>query len=116
MGLFEWGEKRFARGIARAMISSYKLIKSNQPTLSERELIKATLSTRAGEPAQELLKDMNDLNFWEGVVQKSFMEVVFVLIRMEYGECMNGALDVEDSKTVTLFRNVLEEEIGKADL
>jgi len=84
MNLFEWGEKRFARGIARAMIRSYKLIKSNQPTLSERELIKATLSTRAGEPAQELLNDMNDLNFWEGVVGKSFVEVCFLLIRMEY--------------------------------
>ena len=27
MGLFEWGEKRFARGIAKAMIRSYKLYK-----------------------------------------------------------------------------------------
>ena len=56
MGLFEWGERRFARGISRAMIKSYKLLKTNRPDLSEKELIKLTLSTRPGDPAYEISK------------------------------------------------------------
>ncbi len=116
MGLFEWGEKRFARGISRSMIRTYKLLKVNQPNLNEKELIKVTLSTRFGTPAQEISKNIDDLNFWEGVVGKSFVEVCFLLIRMEYVEYMNGTLDVEDRKTIALFRNVLDEEIRKADL
>lgn len=43
MNLFEWGEKRFARGIAKAMIRSYKLHKRSDSGLSEFELIKIAL-------------------------------------------------------------------------
>jgi hypothetical protein len=116
MGLFEWGEKRFARGIARAMIRGYKLFKADQSNLSEWELIKLTLSTRPGKPAQQILKDMNDSNFWERVVGKNFVEVIYILIRVEYIESMKGTLETESEKTNAVFKKVLKEEIKKVGL
>ena len=58
MGIFEWGEKRFARGISKAMIRSYKILKENNPSIDEFDLIKLVLSTRPGKPAEHLLKDI----------------------------------------------------------
>ncbi|MFA6405280.1 MAG: hypothetical protein WCW46_00845 [Candidatus Paceibacterota bacterium] len=97
MGLFEWGEKRFARGIAKAMIRSYKLYKKTYPNLSEFELIKNTLSDRPGDPAKKLLNDIEDENFYQDI-GGNFFEITYVLIRLEYIEYMHGTLDEEDKK------------------
>ena len=116
MGLFQWGEKRFARGIAKAMIRSYKLYKKFDPNLSELELIKNTLSDRPGEPAKNLLTEIEDNDFWENVAGSSFLEVVYLLVRLEYVEYMNGTLEKENEKTNLVFRNVILEEFKKENL
>lgn len=103
MGLFQWGEKRFARGIAKAMIRSYKSFKVACPNLSEVELIKKTLSTRPGLPAETLLKDVDDDNFWKNVAGSSFVEVISLLVRLEYVEYMKGNLNIEDQETKNTF-------------
>ena len=112
MGLFEWGEKRFARGIAKAMIRSYKLYKGADPTLGELELIKQTLSDRPGESAKKLLADIGDDDIWKNI-GGSLTEIIYVLVRMEYIEYMNGNLEKEDQKTNAVFRNTILEEIAK---
>jgi len=112
MGLFEWGEKRFARGIAKAMIRSYKLYKGANPTLGELELIKRALSDRPGEPAKKLLADIGDDNIWKSI-GGNLTEIIYVLVRLEYVEYMNGTLDSEDQKTNTVFRNTILEEMAK---
>ncbi len=116
MGLFEWGERRFARGIAQSMIRSYKLLKAGHSDLSERELIKIMLSTRPGSPAQKIFKDIDDTNFWEQVVVESFAEIVYILIRLEYIEYMRGSLETESEETNAVFRKVLDEEIVKGGI
>lgn len=116
MGLFEWGEKRFARGITKAMIHSYLLLKANYPNLNERELVREVLSTRPGNPAKEILKDMDDSNFWQGIAGESFIEVIYILVRMEYVEYMKGTLDTESVKTNAVFKEVIQEEMKKVGL
>ncbi|MFH0791829.1 MAG: hypothetical protein V1905_01285 [bacterium] len=113
MGFFEWGEKRFARGIAKAMLRSYKLFKNAYPDLSENELIKKTLSTRPGIPAKTLFKDMDDDNFWKNVAKGGFVEIVNILVQLEYIEYMRGNFDFGDQKTFNIFRGVIMEEIDK---
>ncbi|MEK9177683.1 MAG: hypothetical protein AAB777_01020 [Patescibacteria group bacterium] len=110
MGLFELGEKRFARGIAKAMIRSYKLYKGVDPTLSELELIRRTLSDRPGEPAKKLLADIGDDDIWKSI-GGNLTEIIYVLVRMEYLEYMNGILENENQKTNAVFRNTILEEI-----
>lgn len=112
MALFEWGEKRFTRGIAKAMIRSYKLYKDAYPTLSELELIKRTLSDRPGEPAQKLLADIGDDDIWKSI-GGNLTEIIYVLVRLEYVEYMNGTLDNEDQKTNIIFRNTILEEMAR---
>jgi len=116
MGLFEWGEKRFARGITKAMIRSYKLHKQYDSSLSDFELIKRTLADRLGEPAKTLLADMDDDNFWNNVAGKSFIEIIYLLVRMEYVEYMKGTLDSEDPKTNIVFKNTILDEIKHLDI
>jgi hypothetical protein len=98
------------------MIRSYKLFKADQPSLTERELVKLTLSSRPGRPAQEILKDVDDPIFWEGVARGSLVGVVYILIRVEYMEHMRGTLETENRKTNAAFKEVLEEEFQKAGL
>jgi hypothetical protein len=116
MGLFEWGEKRFARGIAKAMIRSYKAFKKSEPNLSEIELIKLTLSTRPGEPAKQLFNDMDDPSFWRDVAGGSFAGITNLLIRLEYIERMRGTLNSETQATNLVFKNIVIEEMQKAAL
>lgn len=116
MGFFEWGEKRFARGIAKAMLQSYKAFKSAYPHLSEIELIKKTLSTRPGIPAKTLFKDIDDDNFWKNVAVCSFVEIINILVRLEYIEEMKGDIDIagrEAKNTFNVFRNIIAEEVDK---
>ena len=113
MGLFEWGEKRFARGIARAMIRSYKLYKENDPNLNELGLIRQTLSDRPGEPAKNLLAEIEDNDFWENVAGGTFFGVIYLLVRLEYVEYMNGTIDNEDIKTNSIFKSIILEELEK---
>jgi len=113
MGLFEWGEKRFARGIAKAMIRSYKLYKQNDPNLNELGLIRQTLSDRPGEPAKKLLEEIEDGDFWKNVVGGTFFGVIYLLVRIEYVERMHGTLDNEDQKTNSIFKNTILEELEK---
>jgi len=110
MGLFEWGEKRFARGIARAMIRSYTLHKKANLNLSEFELIKKTLTDRPGKPAKKLLIDIENESFYKST-GGSLVEIIYVLVRIEYVEYMNGTLDEEDKKTNSIFKEVILEEI-----
>jgi hypothetical protein len=114
MGLFEWGDKSFAKGIARAMIRGYKLFKADDPSLSERELIKLVLTTRPGRPASELFISMDDLNFWQGVAGGSFKQVVYILIRMEYVDSRH--LESESEFPIAIFNEVLIEEFSRAGL
>ena len=116
MGLFEWGEKRFARGIARAMIRSYILYKENDPNLNELGLIRQTLSDRPGEPAKNLLAEIEDNNFWENIASGTFFGVIYLLVRLEYVEYMNGTLENENSKTNDIFRSIILEELEKRKL
>src|SRR3989344_1250215 len=112
MGLFEWGEKRFARGITKAMIRSYNLYKKSYPDLNEFELVKKTLSDRPGEPAKKLLTDIEDKNFFESM-GGSLTEIIYILIRLEYVEYMNGTLENEDQNTNIIFKSIISEEIEK---
>lgn len=116
MGLFEWGEKRFARGIAKAMIRSYKLYKKNDPNLNELGLIRQTLSDRPGKPAKELLAEIENGNFWKNVVGGTFFGVIYLLVRLEYVERMHGTLDNEDPKTNDVFKSIILEELEKSAL
>lgn len=116
MGLFEWGEKRFARGIARAMIRSYKLYKENDSTLNEIGLIRQTLSDRPGEPAKKLLTDIEDVDFWKNVAGGTFFGVIYLLVRLEYVEYMNGTIDNEDLKTNSVFKSIILKELEKENL
>ncbi len=116
MGLFEWGEKRFARGITKAMTNSYLALKANNLNLSERELIKMVLSTRSGIPANELFQSLGDDHFWNDVANRDFIEVVYLLIRMEYIEYMGDSLEDEDPITNSAFKEVLINEMQKTDL
>ena len=107
---FEWNEKRFARGITKAMFRSYKSFKYAFPNLDEREIIKKTLSTRPGIPAEELYTSMNDNSFWEKTVLKSLTEVIYLLVCMEYAEYMKGDIDVYDNitkKTFDVFKKTI---------
>ena len=72
MGLFQWGEKRFARGIAKAMIRSFLLYKTNDPNLNELGLVRQALSDRPGNAAKELLKELDDNEFWVNTAGSSF--------------------------------------------
>ena len=116
MGLFEWGEKRFARGIAKAMIRSYKLYKKNDPNLNELGLIRQTLSDRPGEPAKKLLTEIEDTNFWKNVAGETFFGVIYLLVRLEYVESMHGTLDNENPKTNSVFKNTILEELEKEEI
>ncbi|MCX6722033.1 MAG: hypothetical protein NTY04_02500 [Candidatus Staskawiczbacteria bacterium] len=114
MGFFEWGEKRFARGIAKAMLRSYKSFKYAYPNLSEVELIKKTLSTRPGIPAKTLLKDMDDDNFWKNVAGESFVEVINILVKHEYYEYMKFNIDYQEiNNTFDIFKSTIIEEANK---
>lgn len=116
MGLFEWGEKRFARGITRAMVHGYKLLKADNPKLNERDLIKLVLSTRPGVPAKELLKEMEDPNFWTMIARESLAGVIYILIRVEYLERMHGTLDKESEQTNAIFKLTMHDELQKAGI
>jgi hypothetical protein len=112
MGLFEWGEKRFARGIAKAMIRSYNLHKEFDPNLSELGLVKKTLLDRQGEPAKKLLADLEDENFWKSTVGDLF-GAIYLLVRLEYAEYMKGSLESEDVKTITVFKDTILKELSR---
>ena len=94
------------------MIRGYKLHKGADPTLGELELIKRTLSNRPGEPAKKLLVDIGDDHIWKSI-GGNLTEIIYVLIRLEYVEYMNGTLDDEDQKTNAVFRNTILEEMAK---
>ena len=116
MRLFDWGEKRFARGIAKAMMESYTLFKNENYGLSEVELIKKTLSTRPGLPAGTLFTSMDDTDFWENVADQSFTEIIYLLVFMEYIEYMKSEIDLESKEikeTTKLFKEVILEETKK---
>lgn len=115
MNLFEWGEKRFARGIAKAMIRSYKLHKKFDPNLSELGLVKKTLADRPGEPAITLLSDIGDENLYKSI-GGNFFNIIYILVRLEYVERMHGTLENENPETNVVFKNVILEEIGKEKL
>ena len=108
MSLFEWGEKRFARGIAKAMIRSYKAYKNHYPNLNDFELLKITLSDRPGEPAKKLLGDLQNYSFYEEM-GGNLLEIIYLLVRLEYVEYMNGTLDAENPKTNTIFKSTISE-------
>lgn len=108
MNLFEWGEKRFARGIAKAMIRSYKAYKNHYPNLNDFELIKMTLSDRPGEPAKKMFEDLQDYRFYEKM-GGNLLEIIYLLVRLEYVEYMNGTLDTENPKTNVVFKNIISE-------
>lgn len=110
MSLFEWGEKRFARGIAKAMIRSYKAYKNHYPNLNDFELIKMTLSDRPGEPAKRLLEDLRDHNFYQKI-GGNLVEIIYLLVRLEYIEYMDGTLDTESSNTNAVFKKIISEVI-----
>ncbi|MEI6238424.1 MAG: hypothetical protein WCP15_02740 [bacterium] len=93
------------------MIRGYKSYKGTYPTLSELELIKRTLSARPGESAKKLLADIGD-DIWKSI-GGNLTEIIYVLVRMEYVEYMNGNLEKEDQKTNAVFRNTILEEISK---
>jgi len=114
MGIFEWGEKRFARGIAKAMIRSYILFKKDDPSLDEVQLTRCALSTRPGVPAKELLHDMGSNDFWITIAGSRFTGVIYLLVRMEYIEYMNGTVDAENEATNMIFKKIITEEIEKA--
>ena len=116
MSFFEWSEKRFARGIARAMIRSYRLYKKNDPNLNELGLIRQALSDRPGEPAKKLLADIEDIDFWENVVGGNFFGIIYLLVRLEYVESMNGTIKNEDIKTNSVFKSIILEELEKEKL
>jgi hypothetical protein len=116
MGIFEWGERRFARGIAKAMLRSYMSFKQKGQNINEVDLVKLALSTRSGQPAKQLLEDMDEHDFWVNVVGSDFSQVIFLLVRMEYIEYMNGSLNAEDEVTNSIFREVIIEEITKSGL
>ncbi|HTE48397.1 MAG TPA: hypothetical protein VK675_00630 [Candidatus Paceibacterota bacterium] len=115
MGLFEWGEKRFARGIAKAMIRGYKAYKNYYPNLNDFELLKMTLSNRPGEPAKKLLEDLQDYGFYKEM-GGNLLEIIYLLVRLEYIEYMNGTIETENPKTNAIFKNtisgVLEAELS----
>lgn len=108
MGLFQWGEKRFARGIAKAMIRGYKAYKNHYPNLNDFELLKMTLSNRPGEPAKKLLEDLQDFNFYEEM-GGNLLEIIYLLVRLEYVEYMNGTIDTENPKTNIIFKNTISD-------
>ncbi|MEK7625196.1 MAG: hypothetical protein AAB467_02480, partial [Patescibacteria group bacterium] len=104
----EWGEKRFARGITNVMTRSYKAYKNHYPNLNDFELLKMTLADRPGEPAKKLLGDLQDFNFYEEM-GGNLLEIIYLLVRLEYVEYMNGTLDAENIKTNTTFKNTISD-------
>ncbi|HEY4504165.1 MAG TPA: hypothetical protein VJI73_00140 [Candidatus Paceibacterota bacterium] len=112
MGIFEWGEKRFARGIAKAMLRSYRLYKKDDSSLNELELAKKTLGDRPGEPAKQLLVELEDDDFWKNIAGSSFTEIIYLLVRMEYVEYMNGTMENENAQTNAVFRQVILSEVN----
>ena len=112
MNIFEWGEKRFVRGIVKAMIRSYKLYKKFYPNLSGYELVKKTLSDRPGEPAKKLLTDIENEDFYKSM-GGNLAEIIYILVSLEYVEYMKGTLENEDPKTNDVFKNIILEELEK---
>ena len=110
------GEKRFARGISRAMIRSYKLYKQSDSSFSEFELVKKTLSDRPGRAAEILQVNIEGSNYWENIVKSSFVEIIFTLVYIEYLENMHGTMDTVNESTQAVFRNTISEEIKNANL
>lgn len=109
MNLFKWGERRFARGIARAMIRSYKLHKAADPTLNEFELVKNTLADRPGEPARNLLGDIKDIRIFMELGGNLF-GITYILVLLEYMEYMKATLDTENEQTNIIFKNTIQDE------
>ncbi len=46
----------------------------------------------------------------------NFIEIIYILIRLEYVEYMKGTLDNENQKTNIVFKNIVLEETGKEKL
>jgi hypothetical protein len=111
MGLLEWGGKRFARGIARAMIRSYKAYKEAYPALSEYELVKKTLSARPGKSARTLLSDIENEEAFNKLGGDLF-NITFVLVLMEHIE--DGGGNLEDQEELSpIFKSTILEETEK---
>lgn len=51
---------------------------------------------------------MQDFNFYEEM-GGNLLEIIYLLVRLEYVEYMNGTLDSENTKTNTIFKNTISE-------
>jgi hypothetical protein len=111
MSLFTWGEKRFARGVAKAMLRSYHMIKLDDPNASEHELVIRTLEARSGTPAEQLLNDVRNADTF-AALGGTLPSITYVLVRMEYIDYMRGTIDEENPDTNWIFHEVISDVMG----
>lgn len=88
-----WADKKFARGIAKAMRRTYLMFKDDVPEVSEEDLLKKTLSMRSTKEAKELLVDNF---FWNKKGNINLWAVTLMLTMMEYrrGHLKNNFSDI----------------------
>lgn len=76
-----WADKKFARGIAKAMRRTYLMSKNDMPEVSEEEILKKVLSMRPTKAAKNLLLDNY---FWDDKSNINLWSITFTLIMHEY--------------------------------
>lgn len=107
MGFFEWGGKRFARGVSKSMAHSYESFRNRYPNLTEHELVLRTLSTRPGDPAKTLCSDIENEDSFNKL-GGNLSGITYILLQMEYLKDIGGT--VEDLETLNpIFKSVLAE-------
>ncbi len=81
MSLADWGEKRYGKGVAKAMLRSYNIIKNSGEIGSEVTILKKALSKRPSKTAERLL---NDSSFWRDEENHNLTAVTIALVTSEY--------------------------------
>ncbi len=76
-----WADKKFAKGVAKAMKRTYLMFKEDRSELSEEEILKKVLSMRPTKSAKNLLLDNY---FWDDKSNINLWSVTFTLIMHEY--------------------------------
>ncbi len=81
MSLQTWADKRFAKGIAKAMKRTYFVCKESMPNASEEEILRKVVSLRPSQKAKKLLEDKD---FWNEKENLNLWDVTLAIIIKEY--------------------------------
>lgn len=112
MGLQSWADKKFAKGIAKAMRSSYFVCRKNMPGTSEKEILKKTVSMR---PSKEAKKLLDDNSFWDDEKNINLWTVTWALIGSEYrrGYLKNNFISISQDSMNNLL-DAMNKVIGES--